>query len=424
MTPPQADRPSSRLQLVIATLLVVSLAGAVASGDTGRRPAGGPAVPAIPAASEGSGETLACGLSPTKARAAVDAFEEMMPVLTHPRCRNCHGGVNPYVDSAQGRHKGGAQVDSTDQPLPASECQDCHGELPGWDVPGQGLHFVGKTSKDLCFQFKQHFMRGGASGGVLFVEHLEHEPFSPQFIKAAFLGTRALNTLGEISYEEATGRLPQPEPPPGTLQDLVDKATAWVTEVGQAWDDTPDCGCKLLTPAWLGTVTSELFLRGTPFGTLSEATHATVRFEVDTTSRPTSGRGVVNWKSTGGSVHWNAFSLDACTGRFEGNVPLRGLDDLGDPMAELRLEDVGNGETMYQITVGLWPSPYSPWFTYDCVFDGTPVAMQGTLMNSAWWHYDLENPPVTTDPKRLKGSYQQVHPSGRIVWQWDLHLEP
>ena len=29
---------------------------------------------------------------------AVKAFQAMMPVFRHPRCFNCHGGVNPFIE--------------------------------------------------------------------------------------------------------------------------------------------------------------------------------------------------------------------------------------------------------------------------------------------------------------------------------------
>ena len=43
-------------------------------------------------------------------------FQKMLPVVRHPRCMNCHGGVDPG-DSTQ--HKGGSQV-------PNADCTACH----------------------------------------------------------------------------------------------------------------------------------------------------------------------------------------------------------------------------------------------------------------------------------------------------------
>jgi hypothetical protein len=161
----------------------------------------------------------ACSLNSRQERAAIDAFDKMLPVLYHNRCLNCHGGVNPYVDPAVGRHLGGAQVDPTGAALPDAACEDCHGLLPGWQVPGVPMHFTGKSPAELCMQFKQ-FAPGG---GPEFVEHIEHEPGLPQFIKTAFLGTRALNTLGEVSYEEATGRPPVGARRPGRPRAHLDQ---------------------------------------------------------------------------------------------------------------------------------------------------------------------------------------------------------
>jgi hypothetical protein len=150
----------------------------------------------------------ACSLTPAQERRALDAFDQMLPVLNHPRCFNCHGGVNPYLDRAEGRHLGGRMVDSaTGQPMSNNSCQDCHGLLPGWDLPGEGAHFVGRSPTDLCKQFK----RFAPTGGDEFVKHIELEPGLPHFIKQGFAGDRALSALGEVTYEEQMGRPPTPD---------------------------------------------------------------------------------------------------------------------------------------------------------------------------------------------------------------------
>ena len=105
----------------------------------------------------------ACSLTPAQERTALDAFDKMLPVLFHPRCLNCHGGLNPYVDPQVGRHVGGRMTDSaTGEPLRADACQECHGELPGWDTPGGAMFFTGKSPRDLCIQFKEFAPTGGA----------------------------------------------------------------------------------------------------------------------------------------------------------------------------------------------------------------------------------------------------------------------
>ena len=61
---------------------------------------------------------LACPLTLAEEHKASLAFEEMMPVLMHPRCFNCHGGVNERVSADEGGHLGG-RADPAD-------CKDCH----------------------------------------------------------------------------------------------------------------------------------------------------------------------------------------------------------------------------------------------------------------------------------------------------------
>lgn len=50
-------------------------------------------------------DTRVCPLSPEKEKHSIDTFAKPMPVFTHPRCINCHGGVNPFA--ANGNHLGG-----------------------------------------------------------------------------------------------------------------------------------------------------------------------------------------------------------------------------------------------------------------------------------------------------------------------------
>ncbi len=346
----------------------------------------------------------------------------MLPVIFHPRCVNCHGAVNPYVDPQIGRHLGGQMTDSiTGEPLPDSSCQDCHGELPGWQVPGQAMLFVGKNPKELCVQFKQ-FAPGG---GSQFVEHVEHEPGLPQFIKTAFLGTRALNTLGEVVYEDQMGVPPVPEKPPLDHGALVGLAKDWVNAIGSGWAEAPDCGCAT-SGAWYGTVTARgVFQNAGMSGTLQVGSGATVMLEAVDGPSWSSGRRVRNYRATGGVVRWAAIATGACRGTISGTMPLDTLDIDGNPMAELRMEDIGRSEVGYQPTTGSWPDRWSPIFHVQCDMDGTRVPVPMTNLLPTWWHYDLSSPPTTTDLDRLKGRYEWAPGQGvSVVWEWDLKRQP
>lgn len=360
----------------------------------------------------------ACSLNPAQTRAALDAFDAMLPIVQHSRCANCHGGMNPFVDPSLGRHLGGAMIDSaTGQPKPPSTCQDCHGELPGWDVPGGAMFFVGKSPKDLCVQFKQF-----APTGADFVAHIEHEPGLPHFIKQSFAGDRALNTLGEVTYESQVGQPPTPDPPPGTHAQFVALAKNWVNAIGRGWSESPDCGCAL-TGSWSGTVKAHSVISGST-GVVNATSNATVVLEPF--SLPvSSGRRVQNYRATGGVVRWDVLVTGRCRGQSGGTMPLDTVDINGDPMAELRLEDVGGGSLSYQPTTGSWPDRWGPLFNVSCNSSGTWVTMPITNPLPTWWHYEIGNPPVTTDPNRLKGSYRWSQgPAVSVLYTWDLQRIP
>ena len=380
-------------------------------------PAGGE--PAEPAVVPGSRDRspMACSLTTAQERAALDAFDQMLPVISHPRCANCHGGVNPYADPAVGRHLGGNMIDSTGQPIPASGCQDCHSELPGWDLPGQAMFFVGRTTKELCMQFKQFAPGGGAE----FVEHIQHEPGLPQFIKTAFLGTRALNTLGEVTYQDQTGHPPVPEKPPGDLGQLVSRAQAWVHAIGNGWTQSPECGCTT-AGAWHGTIkaSGEFLNTGIP-GLMRVSSQATVVFEPIENPSHVSGNRVQNYRATGGIATWDAIVTGQCRGQAAGSVPLDVLDIDGNPMAELRLEIDSNGDIEYRPTTGSLPEQWAPMFTVQCRISGTVLTMPSINMLPTWWHYDIPNPPTSNDPDRLLGRYLwDVGSGSKVLWEWDL----
>jgi hypothetical protein len=409
------DRPVDQLRnhavtVILVGLLLLTIAGAPGSGP--------PPVNRL-APNAGAEPVRACPLSPAQERAAVDAFDKMMPVLFHPRCLNCHGGMNPYVAPQVGRHLGGQMTDSAGHPMPAAACQDCHSGLPGWDVPGSIMFFVGKNAKELCKQFKEF----APSGSAEFVQHMTHEA-GPQFIDAAFEGLRALNTLGEVSYEDAMGHPPTPEKPPGTRQGLVNFARDWATKIDRGWTD-PECGC-MVHGAWYGTVHSQGTFTGAgmPGAVLTVASDALVMFEIDHKWDKRGSPGIQYYKSTGGTVTWNAQASAGCQGGMSGVVPLDTLDVDDHPMGELRLENRGSGVYAYEPTTGSWPDKWSPEFTVLCNMSGTKVKFPMTNLNPVWWNYDGNNPPTTRNPDRLQGSYRWTQPAIDILWTWDLKRQP
>ena len=171
---------------------------------------------------------------------AVKAFAEMLPVFRHPRCSNCHGGMDVLSD----RHPGVDQLDAQLNPrvLPMTtdfrekfekQCQDCHDGLKGWTVTPPPLFFVNKDDKQLCMQMKGF----GNDTGQKFVSHIQNDHGGIQFIAAGFAGDRALGKQGLKDYDLVA------QPPPGTQLQLEAKARNWVSWMGGDWVGDPSCGC-------------------------------------------------------------------------------------------------------------------------------------------------------------------------------------
>ena len=134
-------------------------------------------------------EGSSCPVPIGKQMEAIGAFAEMLPVFRHPRCMNCHGGL----DIMSERHPGADDIVPMANPLDVEQCQQCHDGLPGWRQPGSPVFFVDKSDEELCLQMKRF-----ESTGDKFVEHIFNDHGDIQFIAAGFVGDRALG-------EELTG---------------------------------------------------------------------------------------------------------------------------------------------------------------------------------------------------------------------------
>ena len=188
----------------------------------------------------------------------------MMPTFTHPRCLNCHGGVQPWLQN--GGHIGGKikpkdpntfkDDNGKDTGIPfeflgspfqnPQACQDCHSGLRGWSMPAPQKWFVGKDAVHLCKQIKE--MSGGL---VNFREHIEKED-PIKFIQESFKGTRGLDENGKATLFNA-GREFKNEPPPIPFGEFVRQAKTWASAMrvppsdGTAsWQMEGTCGCEAL----------------------------------------------------------------------------------------------------------------------------------------------------------------------------------
>src|SRR5262249_30099696 len=101
---PPALRGLFRTRLILPYALFLALLRVAAPLSRPSPPSDAP--PGVPLRRQG------CRLSPAQQVAAVGAFKKMMPVFRHPRCANCHGGVNPFIE--------GTGADPKDNAVPAS----------------------------------------------------------------------------------------------------------------------------------------------------------------------------------------------------------------------------------------------------------------------------------------------------------------
>ncbi len=219
--------PGRRVASLAGPLLYALAAGAVAVAAGGQSTSRQPRVLAssVPTAARFLGPSApSCPLSLAQQVKSVKAFAELMPVFRHPRCANCHGGVNPFTDA----HRGGAM----DPELTREQCQDCHAQLKDWDTPGPPMFFVGRSDEKLCLQIKEF-----SSNGNDFVEHIRNDHEGIQFIAAGFKGDRALDSQSLKDHDVVIA------PPPGTQEQLTEKARKWVKAMGGDFVGPPECGC-------------------------------------------------------------------------------------------------------------------------------------------------------------------------------------
>jgi hypothetical protein len=394
--------------------VVAALAGTVALGAAGfgvfpdSTPASTLRLPAgLPVLRTGGG----CPLTHAEERKAVVAFRKLLPVVQHPRCANCHGGVDPFVEEAQGGH-GGGKIDSTDGFLRTkSRCQECHSQLEGWELPIlPEMSFVGKSPRELCILFKR--MKPVAR---VFVRHIDNDEGGTQFTVAAFKGERALNDATKDDWEERHGRRFVGEPPPGTHAELVANAQAWTDAMGDGWPVRPEH-----PSAWEGTVKAWWELRTPELGVLTETAEATVRFAIDSSYNTTDDPAEF-WKSVSGRIKWATSNVGGkCRVTASGSLPV-GLGGDLNPMANLREEQGEDNTLKFSVAIGPWPDAYTPRFSWRCPENTVPATLLGV---TTWWYHDVNTGMLSRDGETMKGRYQSPMGPAVMSWEWDLHMVP
>lgn len=442
--------PTDRGRAGIAALLLVGsvVAVAVAGGSTDS--------PGYPPTPQPVSSWSGCPLTLPQEYKAGQAFQKMMPVLMHPRCLNCHGGVDPKLPANKGGHLGGVVG-------PNEDCLNCHLGVRNlknprlglsWRTPVSVLFFKGRSARDLCNQFKfVEYMaveKTGGSGPESFIRHVIDDRGGDQFIEAAYKGDRSLNTLGEIESKQATGRDMVPEPPPIPHGQLVAHAREWANTVGTTGWKIPDCGCRLMGDAWEGTVTTVFTYRDPPgtdgFGTLTETMHATARFEIDSSFMTIPPGDSISsdpwlvWKTTSGVLKWTVDATGGnCTTSASGTVPIRlGADQ--NPWGLIWIQPDSSGDLTYSAQIGPWPEGYEPQFTYRCRREIPSLAGISYAVGQAWWNHPegvkvsaelkpwwspfrTEAPSPPAPLGTIKDSLISAHAmGGTIKWVWDFKL--
>jgi len=223
-------------------------------------------------------------------------FRPLMPVLTSPRCANCHGGTDP----ASGENHGGGVVAASDGPsAPCLECHTAETNVVRGVPRGPWEAVSGITFDDeivpMCETMRHVVQVLGPSGLVSF---LAADPV----VGLGFDGLRGMDERSPFWPVEA-------DPPPMNRADFVAAAARWATE-GRA-----ECGGH----GWSGSIVQTTNLRSiSPGSELS--TDLTVTITV------TSGQAMAHVHMVGSTIQDGA-TVSGCrtynheTFAAEDNVP-------------------------------------------------------------------------------------------------------
>jgi hypothetical protein len=163
---------------------------------------------AVAATAHASGRVQQSGPTP------LQLFQKLLPVIRHPRCSNCHGGVNPRSSA----HQGGA--------ITTEACETCHGDAERWEPPSPEHFFPGKSDRQLCALLSDFASKQGYP--QFLHDHLERDSLIVLAFKGLIGGART----------PGAGNPPDPpaDPPPISHGQFVRLATDWVNQGHGACD--------------------------------------------------------------------------------------------------------------------------------------------------------------------------------------------
>jgi hypothetical protein len=160
------------LFLIVVTLLIGSwvMLSDVAASD-GRKP-----------------EERVIGAAARDDSGAVAAFKEMLPVIRHPRCMNCHStGDFPRQGDDGHHHAMNVRRGPDGKGVTSQKCSTCHQDsnvaglnmppgAPSWHLPPINMPMIwqGLTDRQICEQLKDPKQNGNRSVEQI-VEHMAED---------------------------------------------------------------------------------------------------------------------------------------------------------------------------------------------------------------------------------------------------------
>lgn len=197
-----------------------------------------------------------CPLTEQQTQKSMDTFAKLFQFFTtEPRCVNCHGAVNPYIDGTGSdpedpgappsfvEHGGGKvahEKDSAQAGLVDAGCAGCHSHMAPrangspsvWMTAPSFLSFVGKDAPALCKQVKS-----ASKSATQFLGHMENDNGGNNFTGTAYNGDRGLDRTMYPENEVPTQR------PRVSHAELMRMAQDWVDAMGGEFKGNRECGC-------------------------------------------------------------------------------------------------------------------------------------------------------------------------------------
>jgi hypothetical protein len=191
-----------------------------------------------------------CPLSDDQFQKSTEAFGKIFPIFQEPRCLNCHGGVNPFVEGldpdgrATTAHGGGkmdpvVEDDNGKITSKGTDCDGCHDDMAPkrgggtshWHLPSSEDFFIGQDAENLCMNMKFAFKEFKD-----FIGHLKDDNGMDNFVGTAFKGNR-----GVTAKDQEKGFALKP--PHMNHASLLSLGDAWGASTGGEFKGSYPCGC-------------------------------------------------------------------------------------------------------------------------------------------------------------------------------------